>query len=62
MEAVMDIRVFDLPTRNDDPYIIERRLRELENKARYGVKLDEIEIDWMDTANTWLIAEWSKVL
>ena len=58
----MDIRVFDLPTRNDDPYIIERRLRELENKARYGVKLDEIEIDWMDTANTWLIAEWSKVL
>jgi hypothetical protein len=61
MEAVMDIRVFDLPTRNDDPYTIERRLRELENKARYGVKLDEIEIDWMDTANTWLIAEWSKV-
>jgi hypothetical protein len=61
MEAVMDIRVFDLPTRNDDPYIIERRLRELENKARYGVKLDEIEIDWMDTANTWLITEWSKV-
>ena len=57
----MDIRVFDLPTRNDDPYIIERRLRELENKARYGVKLDEIEIDWMDTANTWLITEWSKV-
>lgn len=57
----MDIRVFDLPTRNDDPYIIERRLRELENKARYGVKLDEIEIDWMDSANTWLIAEWSKV-
>jgi hypothetical protein len=61
MEVVMDIRVFDLPTRNDDPYIIERRLRELENKARYGVKLDEIEIDWMDTANTWLITEWSKV-
>ena len=57
----MDIRVFDLPTRNDDPYIIERRLHELENKARYGVKLDEIEIDWMDTANTWLIAEWSQV-
>jgi hypothetical protein len=61
MEAVMDIRIFDLPTRNDDPYIIERRLRELENKARYGVKLDEVEINWMDTANTWLIAEWSKV-
>lgn len=57
----MDIRVFDLPTRNDDPYTIERRLRELEERARSGAKLDEIEIDWMDTANTWLIAEWSKV-
>jgi hypothetical protein len=61
MENIMDIRVFDLPTRDDDPTTIERCLRELENKARYGVKLDEIEIDWMDTANTWLIAEWSKV-
>ena len=57
----MDIRVFDLPTRNDDPYTIERRLRELEDKARHGVKLDEIEIDWMDTANTWLISEWSNI-
>lgn len=57
----MDIRVFDLPTRRDDLYTIERTLRELENKARYGVKLDEIEIDWMDSANTWLIAEWSKI-
>lgn len=57
----MDICVFDLPTRRDDPYTIERRLRELEERARSGVKLDEIEIDWMDTANTWLIAEWSKV-
>ena len=57
----MDIRVFDLPTRYADPYTIERRLRELEEQARSGVKLDEIEIDWMDSANTWLIAEWSKV-
>ncbi|CAB4142399.1 hypothetical protein UFOVP447_4 [uncultured Caudovirales phage] len=57
----MDIRVFDLPTRYDDPYTIERRLRELEERARHGVELDEVEINWMDTANTWLIAEWSKV-
>jgi len=61
MEAVMDIRVFDLPTRYDDPYAIERRLKELEDRARHGVELDEVEINWMDTANTWLIAEWSKV-
>jgi hypothetical protein len=61
MEAVMDIRVFDLPTRYDDPYAIECRLRELEDRAREGIELDEVEINWMDTANTWLIAEWSKV-
>jgi hypothetical protein len=61
MEAVMDIRVFHLPTQSDDPYTIERRLRELEERARHGVELDEVEINWMDTANTWLIAEWSKV-
>jgi hypothetical protein len=61
MEDIMDIRVFDLPTRNDDPYTIERRLRELEDRAKHGVELDEVEINWMDTANTWLITEWSKV-
>jgi len=61
MEAVMDIRVFTLPTRSDDPSTIERRLIELEDRARHGVELDEVELNWMDTANTWLIAEWSKV-
>lgn len=57
----MDIRVFDLPSREAGVMTIERRLRELEDKARHGDKLDEIEIDWMDTANTWLISEWSNI-
>lgn len=57
----MDIRIFDLPTRDAGILTIERRLRELEEQARRGAKLDEIEIDWMDTANTWLIAEWSNI-
>lgn len=57
----MDIQIFDLPARTDDTFTIERRLRELENLARNGIELDEIEIDWMDSANTWLITEWSKV-
>lgn len=56
----MEIRVFDLPPRNADVYTIERRLRELEEQARHGVELDEVEINWMETANTWLIAEWSN--
>lgn len=56
----MDIRVFHLPTRNDDVYVIESRLRELEAYARAGAELDDVELNWMDTANTWLLAEWSK--
>lgn len=56
----MDIRVFNLPTRDDDTYVIERRLYELEDRARYGAALDEVEMDWVDTANNWLIAEQSK--
>lgn len=52
----MDVRVFNLPTRDDDLYTIERRLYELEERARRGTDLDEVEINWMDTANTWLIA------
>lgn len=57
----MDIRVFDLPARDADPVEIEKTLTELESKARSGVRLDEIELDWMDSANTWLIAEWSSI-
>lgn len=57
----MDVRVFDLPTCDDDVSLIERRLTELERRARNGEQLDEIELDWMDTANTWLMAVWSNV-
>lgn len=51
----MDIRVYDLPTLRDGLDIIERRFNELEVKYRNGEQLDEIEIDWLDTANTWLL-------
>jgi hypothetical protein len=51
----MDIRIFHLPTRKDDVSIIERRLHELEMYAREGADLDDVEINWMDTANTWLL-------
>lgn len=53
----MDIRVFHLPTRADGIYTIEKCLQELEHKVRNGAELDEVEIDWMDTANTWLVME-----
>lgn len=51
----MDIRVYDLPTQRDSFDIIEKRFNELEVKYRNGEPLDEIEIDWLDTANTWLL-------
>lgn len=53
----MDIRVFDLPTRDDRTEVIERRLAELERRVQNGEALDEVEVDWMDTANTWLLVE-----
>lgn len=56
----MDIRVFDLPTINDAPENIERRICELNTKYRNGEQLDEIELDWLDTANTWLHGAWSS--
>ena len=51
----MDIRVYNLPTQRDSFDIIEKRFNELEVKYRNGEALDEIEIDWLDTANTWLL-------
>ncbi len=51
----MDIRMYDLPTLRDGKDIIEKRFNELVIKYRNGEYLDEIEIDWLDTANTWLL-------
>ena len=53
----MDIRVFDLPPRTASFYDIEKRLNELEQRSRMGDVLDEVEVDWMDTANTWLVLD-----
>lgn len=57
----MDIRVFELPTRDADIFTIERKLQDLEELVREGFELDEVELDWMETANTWLVVEWSNV-
>ena len=51
---MVDVRIFDLPTRRDSLIDIERRWCELNTRLRAGERLDEVEIDWMDTANTWL--------
>lgn len=51
----MDFRIFSLPTERDDIRVIESRWCELNTKLRNGEKLDEVELNWMDTANNWLI-------
>lgn len=56
----MDIRVFDLPTVDDDINVIERAYCALKTKYRNGEELDEVEFNWMDTANNWLITTESK--
>lgn len=57
----MEMRVFNLPTINDDVYIIERQWCELNTKLRNGSVLDEVELNWYDTANTWLLSVQSKM-
>lgn len=34
---------------------VEKLLSDLEKKYREGIKLDHVELDWMDTANNWLL-------
>lgn len=55
-----EIRYFSLPTINDDLTVIERTYCELNTKYRNGEPLDEVELNWMDTANTWLVSAWSN--
>lgn len=56
-----DYRVFELPTANDDTFVIERTWCELNTRLRNGDSLDEVEINWMDTANTWLLTSASSL-
>ena len=51
----MDIMVFDLPTINADRNVIEERICEIGARIRDGQRVDTVELDWFDTANTWLM-------
>lgn len=59
--CMTEIRYFSLPTINDDLTVIERTYCELNTKYRNGEYLDEVELNWMDTANTWLVSAWSNL-
>lgn len=51
----MEFRVFELPTITDDRDDIERLWCEINARIRNGERVDEVELDWFDTANTWLM-------
>jgi hypothetical protein len=50
----MDIQVFSFPTLRDGQHAVEEHYCLLVNKYRNGETLDTEELDWMDSANTWL--------
>lgn len=52
----MDVQVFDLPTLTENTSIhdVEIKFCEMSSRYRNGDGLDEVEITWFDSANTWL--------
>jgi hypothetical protein len=57
----MDIQVFSFPILSDGVTAVEEAYCGLLNKYRQGEVLDTEELDWMDSANTWLITTGSKL-
>lgn len=52
----MDIKVYDLPLLEEENVTsVTKHLMELERRYRNAAPMDEIEIDWMDSANNWLL-------
>ena len=57
-----EVLLFKFPALNDGSRTeIERRYCELINDKRNGVSLDPEVLDWMDSANNFLITAESKV-
>ena len=51
----MDIQLFSFPTLRDGQHAVEEHYCLLVNKYRNGETLNTEELDWMDSANTWLM-------
>lgn len=52
----MDVNVYNLPLKDDNVAKIERVYCDLHRRYKNGEELDEVEMTWMDTANTWLMS------
>lgn len=57
----MDVKVFDFPTMRDGRIAVETKYCELLNLYRRGETLELEALDWMDTANNWLMTTGSKL-
>ena len=55
MEIVMQIEMFSLPTMKDGITAVEQKFCQIHSAYRNGETLDPEVLDWMDTANTWLM-------
>lgn len=50
-----DYKVYTLPVPSEDNIkAVESLILELQKKYREGSKLDDVELTWLDQANTWL--------
>jgi len=54
MEVIMDVQIYKFPTM-ENPKAVEVEYCELLNAQRRGETLPEEVVNWMDSANTWLM-------
>lgn len=57
----MQVELFSLPTMKDGVRVVEQKFCEVYNAYRNGEKLDPEVLDWMDSANNWLMTTGSKL-
>lgn len=55
MEIAMNVDMFSLPTMNDGVSVVEQTFCQIYTKYRNGETLQPEVLDWMDSANTWLM-------
>lgn len=58
---MIDVEVHTFPTLKDGRIAVEEKYCELVNKYRNGESMNPETIDWMDSANTWLMSTGSKL-
>jgi len=57
----MDVETYTFPTMNDGRIVVEEAYCNLINAYRNGDTLKPEMLDWMDSANTWLITTETKL-